>query len=351
MNIHKALGAAWIAAGLMLPMSGAWAQDDAAADVGGEVPEEASGDAPAPVSLPSELMRLSPARLLLDIVNTGAHLVAVGDRGAILVSNNGNDWAQVQAPTRSTLNALAFADSSNGWAVGHDAVILHTKDGGQTWDLQNFQPELEKPLLDVLAIDANTAFAVGAYGLLLHTTDAGASWNEVDTPIREDELHFNAITRLGNGELFLAGEQGKLAYSADGGATWTALESPYEGSFFGALPRGEKGVMIFGLRGNVYVSEDGRGGWTPIDLGSVATLFGGALLPDGSPVLAGLAGNVRHIGVDGSVSRIPVLVKETDAQGNSQLKERTGTLSAVLPFGDRLLLVGENGVLSVAMKQ
>ncbi len=346
MNIHKALWAGCIAAGSMLSPFGAWAQDE----MGAETAADVTGDAPAAVSLPSELMRLSPTRLLLDIVNTGAHLVAVGDRGAVLVSNNGNDWAQVQTPTRSTLNAAAFADSNNGWAVGHDAAILHTKDGGKTWDLQNFQPELEKPLLDVLAIDANTAFAVGAYGLLLHTTDGGSSWNEIDTPIREDELHFNSIARLNNGDLFIAGEQGKLAFSADGGATWTALESPYEGSYFGALPRGDKGVLIFGLRGNVYVSEDGRGGWTPIDLGSVATLFGGALLPDGSPVLAGLAGNVRHIGTDGTVSKIPVVVKETDAKGNPQLKERTGTLSAVLPFGERLLLVGENGVLSVAMK-
>ncbi len=338
MNIQKALWAGCIAAGSVLGLVTAWAQD------------EAGAEAPTPVSLPSEIMPLTPSKLLLDIVNTGAHLIAVGDRGAVLVSNNGSEWAQVQTPTRSTLTAAAFADTNNGWAVGHDAVILHTTDGGKTWTLQNFEPELEKPLLDVLAIDANTAFAVGAYGLLYRTDDSGASWNEVDTPIREEELHFNAISRLNNGDLFIAGEQGELAVSADGGASWSAVESPYEGSYFGALPRGDTGVMIFGLRGNVYVSDDARGGWTAIDLGSVATLFGGALLSDGSQVLAGLAGSVRHIGVDGSVSRIPVTVDETDANGRTQKKERTGTLSAVVPFGDRLLVVGENGVVSVSMK-
>lgn len=322
-----------------------WAQDDAALDAAAEP----AADAAAVVveSLPSQLRRLTASRLLLDITNTGAHLIAVGDRGAIVASNDAKEWVQVQTPTRSTLNAVAFADENNGWAVGHDAVILHTTDGGKTWALQNFEPELEKPLLDVLAIDANVAFAVGAYGLLYRTDDAGKSWNEVDTPIREDELHFNAIARLGSGELFIAGEQGKLAVSSDGGTTWEALASPYEGSYFGVLPRGDKGVLIFGLRGNVYVSDDARGNWNPIDVGTLATLFGGHLLGDGSTVLAGLAGELRHIGNDGSVRDIPVTVEEVDRSGQTRQKTLSGTLSAVLPFGERLLLVGENGVVSV----
>lgn len=350
MNVRKALHAGCVSALAVLYSGHAWAQDDMAIDAGAT--EAAADDAaPAVVSLPAQLRRLTPSRLLLDITNTGEHLIAVGDRGAVIASNDGEHWVQVQTPTRSTLTAVAFADAKSGWAVGHDAVILHTADGGKTWALQNFEPELEKPLLDVLAIDANTVFAVGAYGLLYRTDDGGANWNEVDTPIREDELHFNAIARLNSGELFIAGEQGKLAVSPDGGTTWELLASPYEGSYFGALPRGDKGVLIFGLRGNVYASDDARGNWTAIDVGTIATLFGGSLLGDGSPVLAGLAGELRHVGGDGKVTDIPVTVEETDAKGQTREKTLSGTLSAVLPFGERLLVVGENGVVSVGTQR
>src|SRR5690606_40556522 len=132
------------------------------------------------------------------------------------------------------LTAVTFADENNGWAVGHDAVILHTADGGETWTLQNFEPELEKPFLDVLFLDAQRGLAIGAYGLFYSTADGGQTWSEVETPIREDEWHFNAITRLNNGTLLIAGETGTLAMSTDEGLTWTALESPYDSSLFGA---------------------------------------------------------------------------------------------------------------------
>src|SRR5690606_35571585 len=123
--------------------------------------------------------------------------------------NDGTHWAQVSTPVRATLTAVTFADKGHGWAVGHDAVILHSDDGGRNWKLQNFQPELERPLLDVLFSDARNGMAIGAYGLFLVTSDGGASWSELDAPpIREEELHLNDITRLGNGDYFVVGETG-----------------------------------------------------------------------------------------------------------------------------------------------
>lgn len=324
------------------------AADDAALDTA-EAEEETAPSAPVK-PWPSEIKPLASKALMLDVTSNGERLFAVGDRGTVIVSLDGKEWAQVQTPVRSPLTAIHFADAQNGWIVGHDATILRTRDGGRSWVLQNFQPELEKPFLDVLFLDAEHGFAAGAYGLLYQTTDGGDNWTEVDSPIREDELHFNAIARLANGDLFIAGEQGTLAVSSDRGATWTRVESPYEGSFFGALPHGDRGVLVFGLRGNVYTSDSARGGWKQIDLGTVATLFGGTLMEDGSPALVGLAGEVRRIAADGSVSDIPVVVKEVDAQGRERLKELSGTLSGAVAFGGGLLVVGENGVVRVAAK-
>ncbi len=61
--------------------------------------------------------------------------------------------------------AVHFHDRNLGWAVGHDAVILRTRDGGATWELVHQDPEQERPFLDVCFADADHGFAIGAYGL------------------------------------------------------------------------------------------------------------------------------------------------------------------------------------------
>ena len=289
---------------------------------------------------PAEMAPHASRGLLLAIARAGERLVAVGDRGVILISGDGHQWQQVASPVHATLTAVSFADAQHGWAVGHDAAILHTADGGATWALQQFKPGDNKPLLNVLALDAQHAYATGAYGLFLATADGGATWSPVDAPaMLEDGLHLNTLIRLGNGELFLAGETGLLGVSKDG-TDWKRLTLPYEGSLFGALPRGDKGALVFGLRGNVYASNDVRGNrWTRIDTQTVQSMFGGALLPSGDAALVGADGEILLISPAGAVKR-----------GRGAGDERSlgsGTLSGVLPIDGELLVVGEAGVSTV----
>lgn len=329
----------------------------------------------------AEFAKYAAETLLLGITRVDGKLVAVGDRGNILHSSDGEQWTQVNAPVNVTLTAVAFADDKNGWVVGHDAVILHTKDSGKIWQLQNFRPDLNKPLFGVLALDAQHAFALGAYGLFLETRDGGVNWNEVPAPtILDDGLHLNALIKLGNGELFIVGETGLIGiYGIDpetlkpkpkpktvpaqrasalgaaasaviaappvpAGPSWQRLTLPYEGSLFGALPRGEKGALVFGLRGNVYVSDDARGGvWTKIETGTTQSMFGGVVLPDGQIALVGADGAAIIINHAGAV-------RSTRTAGDDQVFG-SGTLSGVLPWKDGLLVVGELGVDKVKISQ
>ena len=123
--------------------------------------------------------RLAPTSLMLDVVKAGNRIIAVGERGHILLSDDdGRSWRQASVPTRSTLTAMFFTDAKHGWAVGHDAMILHTSDAGASWNRQYHDPAYEAPLLDVWFKDSRTGYAVGAYGLFLTTTDGGGSWAE-----------------------------------------------------------------------------------------------------------------------------------------------------------------------------
>jgi photosystem II stability/assembly factor-like uncharacterized protein len=295
-------------------------------------------EAPAPNAKdlqprPAERAPLAARSLLLAIARADGRFVAVGDRGVIVASTDGTSWQQMPSPVHAALTTVAFADAQQGWAAGHDAAILRTGDAGRTWQLQNFQPELNKPVLSLLALDARQAFAAGAYGLFLRTADGGKTWAPIDAPeLLDDGLHLNAIIRLGNGELFVAGETGLVAVSADG-AAWKRLRLPYEGSLFGALPRGARGALVFGLRGNVLYTDDVRAGkWTRVETGTVQSMFGGALLPDGTAALVGADGEMLLVGTDGR------------ARKAAAIPHGAGTLSGVLAVDGELLVTGEAGV-------
>ena len=304
--------------------------------------EEAAPEAPAAkpvVPRPAELAAKAASNPLLKVVNTGKQFVAVGARGHILLSADGKSWRQVKVPVDSLLTSVAFADGQHGWAVGHDAVILGTTDGGETWKLQNFQPDLAKPLFDVLFFDAQHGIAVGAYGLMLETRDGGGSWAPAaENVIAGEERHMNALAKLGNGNILVIGEAGLIGLSADQGATWTKIASPYESSLFCVLPAGDGGAIIGGLRGNAFFASDvAAANWSKIDTGTDQSLFGMAALPGGKVAMVGLNATLLVFASGGKVTQVPI----TDKAGNKQ----TDTLSWVTPARDgTVLLVGDAGV-------
>jgi len=278
--------------------------------------------------------------LLLDVAHAGQRLVTVGDRGHILYSDdNGKVWKQAKVPTRQMLTAVFFVDEKKGWAVGHDAQILASEDGGATWTLQFEDTEREAPLLDLWFKDANSGFAVGAYGALLATTDGGKTWDDVSDRLdNEDQYHLNAITEVKDSGLFVVGEAGSMFRSADWGQTWEKLQGPYEGSLFGVLSTHQPGTLLaYGLRGNLFRSADFGNTWQPIELKAArgALEFGlanGALLKDGSLVVVGHGGSVlksidngRSFNVVNRADRLSLAAVTADENGN-------------------LILVGQGGV-------
>lgn len=238
-------------------------------------------------SVPSPL---AAKALLLDVTRAGERLIAVGDRGHILVSNDeGETWTQGEVPTRAMLTGVSFADEQNGWAVGHDGVIVRTSDGGKTWTRQDKGADLETIFLDVLFLDSRRGFAVGAYGKFLETKDGGSTWDE--RRIAEEDLHFNRISSDNAGALYIAGESGLVLISRDGGVTWTRSPLDYEGSLFGVRPLSGGVLIAYGLRGRIFVSPNNGGRWEERETDARVLLMSCARLRDGVAVLAGQGGN------------------------------------------------------------
>ncbi len=283
---------------------------------------------------PAVQARLAPHSLLLDGASAGSRLVVVGERGHALVSDDGGSrWRQARVPVRALLTAVHMHDARLGWAVGHDALILRTGDGGATWRIAHYAPKEERPLLDVWFRDERAGFAVGAYGYFLSTTDGGRTWKP--RTIDRDDFHLNAIVPAGGGRLFIAGEAGAIYRSDDGGANWRKLPSPYAGSWFSALALDAERLLLFGLRGSMYRTDDGGESWSRVRTRTKATLTGALLVKPGLMLVTGLEGALL-VSRDGgrSVSRDAAFKPLTSRLGISK--------ALALPDG-RVLLIGEFG--------
>lgn len=280
--------------------------------------------------------------LLVDVAQAGQRLVALGERGHVVYSDDqGATWQQAKVPSRAMLTAVFFVDDQYGWAVGHDATILATTDAGATWveQMRDIEREEGAPFLDVWFKDRNHGLVIGAYGALLETTDGGATWEEVfDRMENEDGYHLNAITAVKDAGVVVAGEMGALFRSADAGQTWERLESPYEGSFFGVQGTAEPSTfLVYGLRGNLYRSTDFGDSFEQIEVRTArgpleVSLSGSALLDDGSIVIVGNGG---------------VVLKSTDNGQSFSIVGRPDRLSlssAVANAQGNLILVGQGGV-------
>jgi photosystem II stability/assembly factor-like uncharacterized protein len=330
--------------------------------------------------------------LLLGVARAGARIVAVGEYGNVVLSDDdGRTWRQAkQVPTQVTLTAVVFVDDKTGWAVGHDTVILHTADAGDTWVKQFGGGQSDNALLTVAFWDAQHGLAMGAFNFTAETKDGGKTWverktlNPIQTPAATgpvlppgaggpgkpapdaaapagspapdavapapagppaatdpkdpyaaatgDENHLNAAFKGPDGELYVAAEAGAVFRSFDQGATWDKILTGYNGSLWGGFVAADGSLYVTGMAGNVWRSTDKGATWTKLDTaGADQSVAMGLQLKDGKFVFVGLGGQVLYSD-DGQKF---TLTYRDDRKG----------FNAVLEDGpERLILFGETGI-------
>ena len=326
-----------------------------------------------PLDAPATQSPLATRSLLQGVTKAGNRLVAVGQRGHVVYSTDlGASWKQANVPVSSDLTAVFFVNDKEGWAVGHDGVILHTADGGEKWTLQlsgrtandlliaamerkvaaepasdraknllaeaqrNKQQGADKPFLDVWFADAQNGYVVGAYNLIFRTRDGGKNWEPwFDRTDNPKLFNFYAI-RPAAGQLYIAGEGGMVLKLDDAAQQFRALAVPYNGSFFGVVDAASA-VVVFGLRGNAFRSDDRGATWAKVDAGLSASIVGATRTAEGSVLLADVGGRVAARS-DGGRSFGKVTLTPS--------MPLTGIADA---GGGKLALVGPRGVAVSAM--
>lgn len=225
---------------------------------------------------PASTARIAAAAPVLRIARCGRRLVAVGERGVVLLSDDdGQGWQQASVPVSVTLTGVQFTSPQRGFAIGHGGVVLRTDDAGQTWrrllDGRRIpallgSPEAtrqadadgpDKPWLALHFTDDANGIVVGAFGMALETADGGQTWRSFAERLANPRaLHLYAVHRHDD-RVWIAGEQGFYAVSSDAGHRFSTLTPPYRGSFFALCPLDDDSVLLGGLRGTLLRHDGG----------------------------------------------------------------------------------------------
>lgn len=265
---------------------------------------------------------------ILAVAMANGRVIGVGLRGLIVLSDNGGaTWRQAQVPVQSDLTAVSFPTKTRGWAVGHDGVILTTRDAGETWSKQldgkmatsllteyyqkridagdaNMQRYLAHvklndargsatlPYLSVCFENEQTGYAVGSFGSILVTQDGGKTWepwlHNVDN---EKFLNLNEMRRISS-NLYMVGEHGIIWKLDKAKQRFNAVATGYRGSFFSIEGSGEK-LLAVGLGGAIFRSTNGGTSWQSVSIGTHATLTAITATRDGLlPLIASQDGEL-----------------------------------------------------------
>ncbi len=184
---------------------------------------------------------------------------------------------------------VSFIDNLRGFIVASDGKVYGTITEG------TYFPEVVIPgNKGVLAVDTKPdgiVFLAGKQGMVMISTDAGATWNDVSVAALPGAV-FTIVKRISSRSVMVAGENGVFARSDDNGAHW-------------------QHTYIGDLKINNLVFTSWLEGWALMNSGGIAhTTDGGS-----------------------SWSRF----------NTSKLSDN---LKGFLKIGDRMLIVGDNGLMS-----
>ena len=269
----------------------------------------------------------------------------MGQVGTILHTSNGGDtWEPQVSGTQVKLQRVSFPDAESGWVVGTFGTILHTSNGGDTWERQVADKTFDLNLAGVSFLNQTVGWAVTERGnTLLSTVDGGRSWSLA-------RLNSNAV-RVGLGFTdsqrgWIASTQGGIWHTMDGGTTWES-QGGIDGNINGLFFLDERNGWISGWRGKdsglrfakfltdgvVARTDDGGTSWTRYETGTGQLLWDVAFVSPEEGWSVGASGTIVYSS-DGGV------------QWKQQASGSTASLRAVAFVGtDAGWAVGESGVI------
>jgi photosystem II stability/assembly factor-like uncharacterized protein len=199
---------------------------------------------------------------------------ACGRWGTILHSaDGGKTWDRQQSGTDYTLGSLSFVDPQNGWAVGDGGTILHTKDGGRTWSKQ--KSPVPYFLMGVQFVSPQKGWIVTERTTILYTEDGGENWQ---VQFKDQDFILKRVSFCDERNGWAAGEFGFIYHTEDGGKTWRRQAGDFKfsqetgemvgGNFlFDLVAVDPRTAWVVGIDGYVARTADGGRNWQQVTNG------------------------------------------------------------------------------------
>lgn len=173
---------------------------------------------------------------------------------------------------RTLMKQIVFVDHNEGWAVGKRMTIIHTDDGGESWEEQYWGDE--GALNDIDLFGGNNACVVGNNGIILLSLD-GSNWQSVDVGFTGN---INGVDFVDPLKGLACCDGGVMLKTVDGGLSWSLMSTGvtsnlYDIKFFNQLVG-----WAVGSGGRIIKTSDGGNTWqvisspTTVDLNEIAVL-------------------------------------------------------------------------------
>lgn len=179
-------------------------------------------------------------------------------------------WRATSAPRAARTDDIWFLDADRGWAINGNGDVLHTGDGGATWETQ-FSVEGAWLRCIGFATDQRGWFGtLTEPSRLFETSDGGATWTLVEDLPAEAPVAICGLSVVDENVVYASGtnfpdKPAGVMKSVDGGRTWTGIDMNEHASMLVDVHfRDEQHGWVVGGTADVPSSE--RGNLTPVVL-------------------------------------------------------------------------------------
>ncbi len=192
-------------------------------------------------------------------IDSSTGWIAGNDGHIILTTDGGESYKKIFSGTSRVLSDVVFFDSKIGLAGGFSGDIFKTLDGGLNWEIIFSEPNYYFRSFSFVNKDTGWAITSSPGEIILHTKDGGHTWEEQD--IGQEWLTLNLAYFINENKGWVAGSQSRILKTENGGEDWVLLpqatNTPLGSMFF----LDDKIGWIGGLNGLLMKTEDGGQTW------------------------------------------------------------------------------------------
>jgi photosystem II stability/assembly factor-like uncharacterized protein len=139
------------------------------------------------------------------IFGVGSLVVVGGPNQPTFYSADGKTFKQATVEGNNSIQNFWGSDVNDLYGVGFYGLVVHSSDGGATWQKKPTPTTMADGHLSVVSgRSADEVYAIGDSGLVLRTRDHGASWDRLPS------APFVTVGWAGPSHLFIAGTVGAI---------------------------------------------------------------------------------------------------------------------------------------------